>query len=146
MTARGRFSAALIALALSQPVEAEEDLRSATSEKFSVGQVWKYKVREGESGARVHVGKIEAIRDHVIIRVKLTGLEIKVAGSVGSVVGHAPIAEDALARSVTEVSSEPADLEGFADGYSGWREAFDAGNAGWFTHSLAEVVAMIEQG
>ncbi|MBM4386006.1 MAG: hypothetical protein FJ091_21905 [Deltaproteobacteria bacterium] len=146
MNARTRLAAGVVALLFSTALWADEELRTATSTQFSVGQVWKYKTREGETASRAHVGKIDSIGDNIIVHVKLTGLVIKAGGEVGSVVAHTPIAEEALARSVTELTSETPNLEQFSDGYAAWREAFDAEDAGWFTLSLAEVVGTIEAG
>ena len=144
MKTRMRVGAGLIALACASSLWADDGVRPAKSEKFSIGHVWRYKTREGETDSRVHIGRIESIRDQVVIHVKLTGLSIRAGGQTGSVIAHTPIAEDSLAGSVVELTQEPADLGHFDEGYAGWREAFDAGGAGWFTISLAEIVATIE--
>jgi hypothetical protein len=58
---------------------------------------------------------------------------------------HAPVAEPQFTASVTELTDQRGDLEGFAEGYATWRAAYLEGKAGVFTLTLSEVVDVIEQ-
>jgi len=117
------------------------------SEKFSIGQVWRYATREGEEESRVHIGMIEAMANgDVIVHIKITGLHLRApGGSEGSVVGHMPLTEQALEKSVTELTGETADLEGLEGGHATWLEAYRSGKGGVFTLSVAEAVDLIQR-
>jgi hypothetical protein len=68
--------------------------------------------------------------------VKLTGLQI------ASGIPHAPVDEDHLSGSVTDLTSEAADLDGFEKGYDVWRAA----RGGIWAIPLAEIVEIVEEG
>lgn len=118
----------------------------AVSSQFSPGQVWRYKTRPGEESSRVVIGKVERAPNlGTIVHVKLIGLSIEGPGGVASVMSHAPVSEAQVSASVTELTSEVADLEGFAEGYGTWLSAFRAGKAGVFTRTLAEIAEYMER-
>jgi hypothetical protein len=121
----------------------------ATSEQFAQGQVWVYKTRPGEEASRAPVGGIETAAEvGTIVHVNLTGLRIKnpaMPGGFSSVISHAPISELALSASVTELTKETSDLDGFREGYDSWLSSFCAGDAGVFSIPLSQVVEFIEQ-
>ena len=121
----------------------------ASSEQFAVGQVWLYKTRPAEETSRVIIGKIEkSPYIGTIVHVKLTGLHIQDLSAPGgfiSVMTHAPVTEAALSTSVTELSNEVSDLDGFAEAYNTWLSAFRPGGAGVFTLTLSEIVEVMEQ-
>lgn len=120
-----------------------------TSKRFALGQVWLYKTRPTEPDSRVLIGKVESTPElGTIVHVKLVGLRIKspsAPGEFGSVMSHVPITEAALNDSATQLTNEQADLSGFSDGYNNWLTAYQAGDAGVFTLSLADVVDTIEE-
>ena len=118
-------------------------------EPLAVGQVWKYRTRPGEEDSRVAIGKIEEIEKFgTVVHVSLTGLKVKTSstpeGTMSSM-AHAPVAQAQVVASVTELTSEPANLEGFEDGYQTWFEAFQKQQAGVFKVELAEMVGQIEK-
>jgi len=118
----------------------------ASSPRYRVGQVWRYQTRPGEEASRAIVGRIETIAGlGTVVHVKLTGLQLKGPQGVATVVFHAPVAEAQLSASVTELTDERGDLEGFAEGYAMWRSAYRTGEAGIFTIPLSEIVASMEQ-
>ena len=57
---------------------------------------------------------------------------------------HAPVSEAAFAASVTELTDEVADLDGFSEGYETWLASFQDDDAGVFTITLAEIAEMME--
>jgi hypothetical protein len=118
----------------------------ASSPRYRVGQVWRYQTRPGEEASRVIVGRIERIEGiGPVVHVKLTGLRLRGPQGVASIMFHAPVAEPQLSASVTELTGERGDLEGFADGYAMWRSAYQSGKAGVFTLPLAGVVDSMEE-
>jgi len=121
----------------------------ASSPQFRVGQVWRYQTRPGEEASRVIVGRVERIDGlGKVVHVKLTGLHLTSSaapGAVGTIMYHAPIAEDWLAASVVELTAERGDLEGLAEGYATWLSAYRKGQAGVFSIPLSELVATMEQ-
>ena len=134
--------ALLVAACASGPPTPER----ASSPRYRVGQVWRYQTRPGEEASRVSVGRIEKIEGiGSVVHVKLTGLRLRGPQGVATVILHAPVAEPQLSASVTELSGERGDLEGFAEGYALWRSAYGSGKAGVFTLPLAGVVDSIEQ-
>src|SRR5262245_23233410 len=129
---------AVAAICVSAQVLAEElpPPQPAVSEQFSVGQVWRYRTRPGEEGSRVIIGKIEQIPEMgTIVHVKLIGLSLKGPAGVGTatVMNHAPVSEAQVSASVTDLTEEVGDLDGFTAGYETWLSAFRAGKAGVFT-------------
>ena len=120
-----------------------------SSEQFASGQVWLYKTRPTEEASRVIIGKIEMIpKVGTIVHVKLIGLRFKISSApdgFSTVLTHAPVSEAALSASVTELSNEVFDLEGFSEGYNTWLSSFRTGDAGVFTISLSEIAEAMEQ-
>ncbi len=120
-----------------------------SSERFASGQVWLYKTRPTEEASRVIIGKIEMTpKVGTIVHVKLIGLRLKNSSALGgfsTVLTHAPVSEAALSASVTELSNEVFDLDGFSEGYNTWLSSFRTGDAGVFTISLSEIAEAMEQ-
>ena len=121
----------------------------ATSNQFEPGQVWRCKTRPGEEASRVVIGKVEKTPETgIIVHVKLTGLRVKnpsAPGGVSMVMSHAPVSEAQVSASVTKLTEEHADLDGFAEGYSTWLSSFREGDAGAFAISLSEIAEYTEQ-
>ncbi len=119
------------------------------SKQFASGQVWLYKTRPTEEASRVIIGKIEKTpKVGTIVHVKLTGLRLKNSSALGgfsTVLTHAPVSEAALSASVTELTDEVSDLDGFSEGYNTWLSSFRAGDAGVFTITLSEIAEAMEQ-
>jgi hypothetical protein len=112
-------------------------------DKFAPGQVWK--VAALDSNARLVVLRVERTRDgERIIHAAVEGIEIKTPQGVQSRIGHLPFARAALDSSVTELAGK-AELPPFEEGYRLWREAFEKGEGGVFTVSVAEAVEFVGQ-
>jgi hypothetical protein len=120
-----------------------------SSPQFRIGQVWRYQTRPGEGASRVIIGRIERIEGiGRVVHVKLTDLKLMSSaapGSVATILFHVPMREDWLAYSLTELTPERGDLEGFAEGYGTWLAAYRRGEAGVFAIPLSEVVRSMEQ-
>ena len=124
-------------------------LTDTTDSKFKVGQVWKYKTRPNEENSVLTIAKIEnEPKNGNIVHITVTNLKIKNQHSPSGytdLIGHMPLAESAVAESVTELSDETPDLSAYEEGYQDWREAFDNGRGGIWTVSVSECVAAMEQ-
>jgi len=121
---------------------------TTSAEEFAVGQIWDYQTRAHESGAQLTVVKIDQLQGEDIIHISLSGLQIKnphAPSGVGKEVSHIPISPEALRASVTKLNGQTTQLPDFQAGYDQWRAAFDAGQGGYFTISVAECVEYIEQ-
>ncbi len=105
------------------------------------GQVWRYATREGEEDSRVHILRIESY-PHAgeIVHIAVTGLREPVKA-----ISHVPITRESLERSGLTFESRSGSAPDFEEGYRTWREEFDAGRAGVFTTTVAEIVGFIEQ-
>jgi hypothetical protein len=117
--------------------------------RYAVGQSWRYNHRDGEEGSLLHIGAME---DHPVLGtvygIYLHGLEVKnpyIPGGVQRMLPHAPVSQETLDMSVTELVDIVIDPQGFEDGYGEWKREFDAGRAGVFTASVAEIVSLIER-
>jgi hypothetical protein len=103
--------------------------------KFAAGQVWAYRTR---TDVIVHVAV-----DGVVL-----GNPVD-ANRPTQNIGFMPIAEAALDASVTQLVAEDAAFipsADFEEGYAGWKEAFDAGKAGFWTAPVAKIVQTIDDG
>lgn len=137
---------ALACLVLAACVSGPPMPERASSPRYRVGQVWQYQTRPGEEASRVIVGRIEKIEGiGTVVHVKLTGVQLRGPQGVATVMFHAPVAEAHLSASVTELTDERGDLEGFAEGYGMWRAAYREGKAGVFTLTLFEILETMEQ-
>jgi hypothetical protein len=125
--------------------------RAVTAEDavpFAPGQLWSYAHRAGEEGSTVQVIRVEREPGlGTIVHVSIHGLRFRnsmAPGGTGDRIGHLPFAEDALRGSVRAVVGEREPDRDAQEGYATWRAAFERGEAGVFTVSLAEVVGMME--
>ena len=58
---------------------------------------------------------------------------------------HLPMAERALVQSATELTTQSADILSYEKGYLEWKKAFEDGEAGIWTISLAECISGMEE-
>lgn len=116
---------------------------------FRAGQVWKYRTRPGEEESRLVVCKVEPHeRLGPIIHIHVEGVAINSTSlqtGVIRAIGHMPFAEESLRGSVVGLEGTRTQLPSYEDGYDAWKSAFDDGNAGIFTISVADGVAFMEQ-
>jgi len=116
---------------------------------FRPGQEWAYRTRPGEESSTLTVLRVErAPKLGVIVHVCVDGVRIGNPTSSAQPMrhlGHLPMSEDAVRRSVTRKLRDDAPLPGFEDGYEIWRDAYDQGEGGAFSIPVAEVVAAIAE-
>ena len=115
---------------------------------FSAGQVWRYDHRPGEEGSTVEIVRVEREpKLGTVVHVSVHGLRLRnpmAPGGTSDRIGHMPFAEDAFRRSVRDVAGEREPDAAAQEGYDAWRAAFERGDAGIFTVTLAEAVGMME--
>jgi hypothetical protein len=120
----------------------------ASAQEFAVGQVWNYKTRSVEPGSTLTIVRIDRFQTATIIHISLADVRVKsplAPNGISSEASHVPIAESALRDSVTTLAGTTDRLPNYQEGYKIWREAFDAGKAGYFTISVSECVDVFEK-
>jgi hypothetical protein len=114
-------------------------LKVLHDEKYKPGQVWTYKTRANEQESTLTILRVEEMPDKkriVHIRVDHIPLTNCTGGRAPDTFEHMPFSKEALNESVIEVV-RTGTVPDFRSGYSEWRAAWDAGNAGYYTISVA---------
>ena len=121
----------------------------ASARDFAEGQVWSYKNRPGEEGSTVLINKIESYpKLGKVIHISIFGVKVRnkhAPSGFTSDLSHFPVSETTLNASLVKLlrkSSSPN--PDYVEGYQTWKAAFDKGEAGVFTISVAEIVGVIE--
>src|SRR4051812_22125712 len=121
--------------------------------KFVPGQLWSYHARTGEDDSRIRVLHVDATqRAGAIVHVAVEGVALFNPADPQRptrTIGFMPIAEAALEASVTQLVAQDESFVPSADfdaGYAGWKAAFDAGKAGFWTAPVAKVVQTVDDG
>jgi len=116
--------------------------------KYKVGQQWSYSARPGEEKSYLIIVKIDNDpKLGRIIHIALRGLKMKNPHSPDGFsedVNHMPFLEAAIEKSGLKLLKEKVELPDFEEGYQIWRKAFDAGNAGAYSITVAEAVEVME--
>jgi|SRR6185369_13255437 len=116
--------------------------------EFSEGQVWAYKTRLGEDSSTLLIQKVEAnTAIGPIFHISILDVRIRnsqAAEGITTEMSHAPVTRQTLDQSCTRLVGRGTSDERYLDGYAEWKRSFDAGDAGVFTISVAEIVAGIE--
>jgi hypothetical protein len=118
--------------------------QGATDPKFSPGQVWSYRTREGEESSTITVLRIESLpKVGVIVHVRIGEIHLKncSGGPSPTSIGHAPMSREALDRSVTKLLEQRRALPDYEEGYNEWRHAC----GGVYTISVADVLKADEE-
>jgi len=120
----------------------------AKAAEYSEGQVWSYKTRIGEEKSTVLINKIESNEKlGKIYHISLNEVKVKnphIAGGFSNELPHFPVSEETLKKSLVKFVGKAAPNPDYIEGYNTWKSAFDAGEAGIFTISVAEIVGFIE--
>jgi hypothetical protein len=119
----------------------------AATPEFEEGQVWAYKTRAGEEESRLLINKIE---DHPklghIYHISVLNVSIKAGpGMSTNQLPHLPVSQQTLELSCTQLVAHSPPSSMYLPGYQMWKQAFDAGHAGIYTISVAEIVDLTEK-
>ncbi|MFJ1299234.1 hypothetical protein ACILG0_04655 [Pseudomonadota bacterium AL_CKDN230030165-1A_HGKHYDSX7] len=115
---------------------------------YEAGQLWQYRTRPGEDASRVLINLIEP-HDKLGKMIHISVLDVTLKnphapGGVTHELPHFPVSEETLQKSLTTLVGQREILADYREGYEVWKEAFDAGKAGIFTISVAEIVDVVE--
>lgn len=121
----------------------------ASAEEYSEGQIWSYKVRAGEEGSTVMINKVE--ENEVlgnIFHISLSGVNVKTPLAVDKPIRtlpHFPVSGKTLEASLLTLLGKSDPNPDYLEGYNTWKAAFDAGEAGVFDITIAEIVGVVEE-
>jgi hypothetical protein len=119
------------------------------AQEFKEGQVWRYRTRSNEQGSTLLINKVESdAKLGSIFHVSTSGVKVKNLRAPSGVtleLPHFPVSQKTLEVSVLKLVGTAAPNKDYQEGYSAWKQAFDAGKAGIFTISIAEIVDFIEK-
>jgi hypothetical protein len=117
--------------------------------EFLTGQVWKYDHRTGEEGSTIVILKIDQHeKAGEIVHICVKGIKLSnpnARSGYTETIGHMPYSKEALSGSVTSLVSENSALPDFMEGYLQWKNAFDAGKAGWWTIGVKDAIEGMDQ-
>ena len=116
---------------------------------YKEGQLWSYKTRSGEEQSTVLINKIETHKKLGKIY-HISALKVKVRnrhvdGGITTELPHIPVSEETLKKSLTKLIGNQGPNPNYIEGYYTWKAEFDAGKAGIFSISVAEIVSFIEE-
>ena len=117
-------------------------LRTVNDEKYKPGQVWSYKTRVGEEKSTITILRVEELADKkriVHIRVDQIHLKNCRGGPEPESFEHMPFAREALDSSTVKLLNT-GPVPDFKNGYSEWRSAWDANNAGIYSITVLEAL------
>lgn len=110
--------------------------------------MWSYKTRPGEEKSTVLINKVETDpRLGSIFHVSVSGVSVRnsrAPGGVTSELPHFPVSKQTLEKSCVKLVGKSPSSEDYLEGYAEWKSAFDQGNAGVFSISIAEIIDGIE--
>jgi hypothetical protein len=136
----GRFLAAVGLLLL---------MGASSAHDYAAGQVWTYHTKPGDEGSTLQINKVEQDPElGAIFHISVFGLRIhnsRVAGGILTELPHLPVSKETLDKSVESLSYAPVRPVAYEEGYAHWKREFDAGRAGIYTISVAEIVTLAEQ-
>lgn len=128
-----------------------ESIPKATMEesKYKIGQVWKYRTREGEESSRIFIVRADPNEKlGTIYHLYIDGLKIKnphIDSGIQDHLPHSPVSEKTLDESVTTLAIESSpNLPDVSEGYETWKQAFDKGEGGIFTIPASQIIQYIE--
>ena len=114
------------------------------SDKFKVGQVWRYNNRPGEDSSTFTILKIEKYeKGDTIIHIRVDGIKLynpNVAFGYSTFIGHLPFSEKVISNSAIKLVGQNNNLPDFSEGYNQWKEAWDNGKGGYWTIDVKEAI------
>lgn len=119
--------------------------------EFAVGQLWRCAGRSADETPTVFINRIDAhpLGTGSIYHVSLAGVRIRNPSAPHQPIDalpHIPVIAQTFERSqATYVGTQPTN-PAYLTGYAQWKRDFDAGKAGSFGVSIAEVLEFVEKG
>ncbi len=124
-------------------------MTDALAQEFKEGQVWSYHTRPNEQGSTLLINRVEShAKLGAIFHISVSGVKVKnrrAPGGITNDLPHFPVSRKTLEDSVVKLVGTSAPNPAYREGYATWKQAFEAGNAGIFTISVAEIVGFIEK-
>ncbi len=123
-------------------------MSTANAAEYAEGQVWKYQTRKGEENSLLYIVRIDEEKGYgKIYHIYSDGLKIKnpyISSGVQGQLPHAPVDEQTLDESVTQLVGSKKEMPDISQGNKNWREPFDKGKAGVFNIPVGKIVQYIE--
>jgi hypothetical protein len=122
---------------------------AVNAQDFMEGQVWSYRTRQGEGASTLLIDKVE--KDPtlgVIYHISISGLSIKNSRAESGVIHelpHIPVSAQTLQSSCLKLLGHSDQNPDFAKGYAEWKQAFDQGQAGVYSVTVAEIVEIADR-
>jgi hypothetical protein len=100
---------------------------------FTAGQIWKYNNRPGEEDSTLTILDVEEYEKEEVVHIRIDGIKMTLPnGTIADHIKHLPFSAMALTGSVTRLIGHTPGLPTFLEGYTQWKNAFDAGKAGYW--------------
>ncbi|GAB3089707.1 hypothetical protein [Lysobacter terrae] len=118
--------------------------------EFTVGQLWRCAGRSGDETPLVLINRIDThpLGTGEIYHVSISGVRVKNLAAPGGIITslpHIPVIRQTFERSRAEFVGVQAPNLDYLTGYAQWKREFDAGKAGSFGVSIAEMLDFIER-
>jgi hypothetical protein len=114
---------------------------------FEAGQVWAYQTRPGEEDSTLLIDKVED--DPKLGRIyHISVSRIQIKGSAATFTNelpHIPVSLQTLTASCTHLIGHSDPNPDYLPGYRLWRQAFEAGRAGKYSITIAEILDLTEK-
>jgi len=121
----------------------------AKAHDFSEGQVWSYRTRAGEESSTLLIDKVESdpklgsIYHISVFKVRVKNSHSPTGSSID--LPHFPVSKETLEKSCVKQVGRSKPNPEYREGYAQWKQAFEQGQAGIFTISVAEIVDVVEK-
>jgi hypothetical protein len=113
------------------------------------GDCWLYDTRLAEPESFLVIRKIEKdSKLSVVVHISVFSVKIRNLSAPSGFteqIGHLPISEEALRRSLKSKAKRRIEEADWTEGYRMWREARDAGEGGVFTKTVSECVTFVDE-
>ena len=111
---------------------------------FTAGQIWKYNNRPGDEDSTLTILDVEEYEKEVVVHIRIDGITMALPTvTTTNHIKHLPFSAMALTGSVTRLIGHAPVLPPFLEGYTQWKNAFDAGKAGYWKIPVQETVEAV---
>jgi hypothetical protein len=123
---------------------------STTPPSFAVGQLWRCAGRSPDETPLLLINRVDQhpLGTGEIYHVSISGIRVKSPNASLPLITelpHVPVIGQTFERSQAQFVRMESPNPAYLAGYVQWKREFDAGNAGSFGVSMAEVLAFIER-